>query len=377
MIDIWEISNSYTLRLSNLLLIALVFAFYFITKKILHKLVDRFSFDKEVIIKGKEFSFHVLINQVLIIISLFFLYGALGFDNPQFALSKFLNFEFLSKNAQGEGVRLSIGQLVGVAITIFITKIVINVLKLFITKSFGKKDWIDEDRKNTIIQLFKYVIFTICIIVILKIIFGNISNVLLGASALFVGLGLGLQEFFTDVVSGFILLNDGSIKVGDIVEMHDSTVAKVKQINIRTSHIKTTEGKIIIVPNSKFTEELVTNWSVSDKVTRFHINVSVAYGTDTSLVKELLYKAALTHPKVQKTNDILIVFEDFGDNGLEFKLFFWANQTWDIIITKSDIRFTIDQLFRDNNIRIPFPQRDLHIINTDRGQVGGEIFENK
>jgi len=377
MLDIWEISNSYTLRLSNVLLVALVFAFYFILQKILHKLVDRFSFDKELIIKGKEFSFHTLINQVLIIISLFLLYGAIGFENPQFALSKFLNFEFLSKNARGEGVRLSIGQLVGVAIAIFITKVIINVLKLIITKSFVKKDWIDEDRKNTIIQLFKYVIFTICIVVILKIIFGNISNVLLGASALFVGLGLGLQEFFTDVVSGFILLNDGSIKVGDIVEMHDGTIAKVKQINIRTSHVKTTEGKIIIVPNSKFTEELVTNWSVSDKVTRFHINVSVAYGTDTNLVKELLYKAALNHSKVQKTNDILIVFEDFGDNGLEFKLFFWANQTWDIIITKSDIRFTIDKLFRENDIRIPFPQRDLHIIDPTRGQVGGELFDAK
>lgn len=177
---------------------------------------------------------------------------------------------------------------------------------------------------------------------------------------MFVGLGLGLKEFFTDLVSGFILLNDGSIKVGDIIEL-DGSIARVEKISIRTSHVKTTDGKTIIVPNSKFTEENLTNWSISAKVTRFHIDVGVAYGSDTELVKELLYNVALEHASVDKNQNIIVMFDDFGDSALKFQLYFWAQRTWDIKVVMSDLRFEIDKSFRLHNISIPFPQRDLHI----------------
>ena len=107
----------------------------------------------------------------------------------------------------------------------------------------------------------------------------------------------------------------------------------------------------------------MTNWSISAKVTRFHIDVSVAYGTDTQLVKEVLYNVALKHPSVDKKNNIIVMFNDFGDSGLQFQLYFWAQRTWDIMVIKSDIRFEVDKAFRENNITIPFPQRDLHIIS--------------
>ena len=371
MIDLFEISSSYTFRLINLILLFVIGLSYYYGKKFIKKKVGDTVSDKGIIIKGKEYSYQKLLNQLLIVTGLVLVYAAIGYDNPKFSLSTALGYELLSSNSSGGGVQLSIGQIVGVVVLFFVTKVIVNLIRLILFKAFKDKEWIDDARKYTIVQLSRYVIYTICIIIALKIIFGDISNILFGASALFVGLGLGLQEFFTDLVSGFILLNDGSIKVGDIVELNGN-IARVEKISIRVSHVKTTEGKIIIVPNSKFTEEYLTNWSISEKVTRFHIDVSVAYGSDTEAVKDLLYKVALEHPSVDKKNNIVVMFDDFGDSGLKFQLYFWAKRTWDILIIKSDIRFAIDKAFRENNIRIPFPQRDLHIVSDATKKEFGE-----
>lgn len=364
MIEIWKISHNYTLHLTNILFLGLVIAaFYFGKKLISRKWRDLIS-DKGIIIKGKEFSTKKLLNQVMWVLLIFLSYAAISFGNEDFSMSTLFNvslFDF--KGANGEvSHALTIGHLLGVIAIIFFTKVGVNIIRILLHRTLTNKDWIDEGRSYTIIQMSKYVLYTICIILILKVLFGNISSILIGASALFVGIGLGLQEFFTDVVSGFILLNDGSIQVGDIVEL-EGHIAKIEKINIRTSHVRTTEGKIIIVPNSKFTEEYLTNWSVSDKITRFHIDVSVAYGTNTAMVKDLLYRVALSHPRVEKEREILVLFHHFGDSGLEFQLYFWAKRSWDILVIKSDLRFEIDRVFRENNVKIPYPQRDLHIIS--------------
>ncbi|CAG5086937.1 mechanosensitive ion channel family protein [Parvicella tangerina] len=370
MIDIWEISDNYTLRLINIILFAVVIAgFYYGRKWIDNKWKEVIS-DKGVKIKGKEFNIRKLLNQVMWVFTVVFLYGAFAYGNDLFSLSKLFEFELFSfkKGVDDKGLAvrhvITLGNIVGIVAVIFFAKVAVNIIRFFLHRALKNKDWIDEGRSYTIVQMSKYVLYTICIILILKILFGNISSILIGASALFVGIGLGLQEFFTDVVAGFILLNDGSIQVGDIVEL-EGHIAKIEKINIRTSHVRTTEGKIIIVPNSKFTEEYLTNWSVSDKITRFHVDVSVAYGTDTSLVKDLLYRVALQHPMVEKDRQILVLFNHFGDNGLEFQLYFWARRSWDILTIKSDLRFEIDRVFRENNVKIPFPQRDLHIVSDE------------
>lgn len=373
MIDIWEISDNYTLRLINIILFGIVVAgFYYGRKWIDHKWKDIIS-DKGIKIKGKEFNIRKLLNQFVWVFAILFAYGSLAYGNDHFSLRVVFDFDLFSfktgVDESGRTIRrfITIGDIIGIVAIIFFVKVIVNVIRFFLHRALRNKDWIDEGRSYTIVQMSKYVLYTISIILILKLIFGNISSILIGASALFVGIGLGLQEFFTDVVAGFILLNDGSIQVGDIVEL-EGQIAKIEKINIRTSHVRTTEGKIIIVPNSKFTEEYLTNWSVSDKITRFHIDVSVAYGTDTAMVKDLLYKVALSHPRVEKEREILIIFEHFGDNGLDFQLYFWAKRSWDILIIKSDLRFEIDRVFRENGVKIPYPQRDLHIISDNTKQ---------
>ena len=130
--------------------------------------------------------------------------------------------------------------------------------------------------------------------------------------------------------------------------------------------MKTLDGKFIIVPNSKLATENVINLTLSDKATRFHVKVGVAYGSDTQLIKELLYTTAIQHPLVEKRRNIIVMFDDFGNYALQFKVYFWVKRPWEIINIKSDIRFAIDKHFRENNITIPFPQRDLHLISDKR-----------
>ena len=181
-------------------------------------------------------------------------------------------------------------------------------------------------------------------------------------------LALGLQDLFKDLISGLVLLFEGAIKVGDIIEIKEgsestlskSLVAKVLQINMRTTKIETRDSNIYIIPNSRLTREYVENWNFGSSLTRFSIPIRVAYGSDTELLKNLLVQAALSHPKVKKNKDILVRLLSFGENGLELDLLFYADQSWRIEIVKSEIRFEIDRLFRKNGVSIPFPQRVVH-----------------
>ena len=122
----------------------------------------------------------------------------------------------------------------------------------------------------------------------------------------------------------------------------------------------------LIIPNNKLTQEHIENWSHGSELSRFIIKLNVAYGTDTQLVSRLLKQAALSHPRVKKNMPVDVRLANFGDNGMDIELLFWADQSWDINFYKSDIRMEIDRLFREYHIVIPFPQRDIHIVSKDQ-----------
>jgi small-conductance mechanosensitive channel len=123
----------------------------------------------------------------------------------------------------------------------------------------------------------------------------------------------------------------------------------------------------LIIPNKKLTQEHVENWSHGSELSRFKICVVVAYGTNTELISRLLNQAAMSHPKVKKSQPVLVRLANFGENGMEMELLFWADQSWDINNYKSEIRMEIDRLFREYEIVIPFPQRDVHIVGKEIG----------
>jgi small-conductance mechanosensitive channel len=211
-----------------------------------------------------------------------------------------------------------------------------------------------------------YLIYMLAGLLMLNAIGFEITYLLAGSAALFVGLGFGLQATFNDFVSGIIILFAGTIEVGDVVEV-EGLVCKVKSIGMRSTQVITRNAITVIIPNAKFTHENVVNWSHSQSHTRFIIQVGVAYGTEVSLVQELLIAAAIDHEQVLKDPQPRARLSEFGSSSLDFELLFWTREPFQVEFTEGDIRKRIVELFTINGVVIPFPQRDIHLVSDLRG----------
>lgn len=250
-----------------------------------------------------------------------------------------------------------------IAIGIFIlTWFALRLFKLFVNRAIRKRQWMDRSSLYALHKLSSYLAYTIAALLTLRVFGIDITILLAGSAALLVGFGLGVQQIFNDFVSGIILLFGGTVRVGDIVEFNN-TIGRVIEIDFRTSKIKTREGITIIVPNSKLVSDNVINWTEGDELTRFNVEVGVAYGSNTKLVQSILTQVVSEHELVSKTHPVKVQFKDFGNSSLDFKVLFWAENAWDVEFLRSEIRFKIDESFRQNNITIPFPQRDIHVYN--------------
>ena len=351
-------------------LLGITLLFWLIANRWINKRLISFLKKRDLLVLGREKNIIKLAKQILLILCCILLVFFETLLSDAFSLNTIKNFELIpsswfgsSEDGSTSNFKLTIGSLFYLIFIVIISRILITIIRIILQRIAKTKSWIDEGGRYTIVQLSKYFIYTIAFVFAIQGLGINITFLIAGSAALFVGIGFGLQSILGDVFSGVILLFDGSIKVGDVVEMPSEEICKVEHIFIRTSQLKTLDGKIIIVPNSNLTKDNVINWSISEKVTRFSVSVGVAYGSDTQKVKDILYQCALKHPHVEKRRNISVILEDFGDNSLQFKVFFWARKTWEILNIKSDIRFAIDQAFRQNNIKIPYPQRDLHIVS--------------
>jgi potassium-dependent mechanosensitive channel len=180
--------------------------------------------------------------------------------------------------------------------------------------------------------------------------------------ALAIGFGFGSQNLLNNFISGLILLIERPIRSGDMIEVQN-TYGKVIHIGPRCTHVRTFTNIDILVPNSSFLENNLVNWTLTDDQVRTSINVGVVYGSPTRQVRELINQAVTENEKVIKTPEPVILFTEFGDNSLNFEVHFWIRmQTqMDRRIVESDIRYRIDDLFREANIIIAFPQRDIHL----------------
>ncbi len=209
-------------------------------------------------------------------------------------------------------------------------------------------------------QLLKYIIFFIATLLAIEAIGLNLTVIWAGSAALLVGIGFGLQQTFNDLISGIILLFERTVEVGDFVQIdEDELGGQVRRIGWRTSDVETRNNITVIVPNSKLISENVVNWSHSGDQARFKVSVGVAYGSDTQLVKKILLDCAKENKQILKYPSPFVRFTDFGNSSLDFELLFWSHNFLRIEDVRSDLRFAIDQSFRENNITIPFPQRDV------------------
>ncbi len=184
----------------------------------------------------------------------------------------------------------------------------------------------------------------------------------LAGGALAIGIGFGSQNILNNFISGLIILVERPIKVGDLIEVGE-TFGRVENIGARSTEVKNSDNFHIIIPNSAFLEKNVINWTHEDNLVRISLSVGVAYGSPTKRVEELLLQAIAEHPKTVSPPVPMVLFDEFGDNSLGFCALFWIKmqQHMDRRRTLSDVRYRVDELFRQDGIVIAFPQRDVHL----------------
>ena len=267
-----------------------------------------------------------------------------------------LSFEIFGSNT----MHVSIGTI----LTIVFSLVVVTYFIKLVFKLVGLKlDQEDRDKFVSILGFVKYFVNILVVMAILHSSGVNLTVLVTASAALFVGLGFALQYLFQDLISGILIIFDKSLQVGDILEA-EGKVGRVFEIRLRTTRILTRDDKVLIVPNHKFLTSSIYNYTQNHKTTREQIFVSVAYGSDTNNVRQVLEEVAYKHNEVMKIPKPLVLFEDFGDSGLKFSLNFYLQNSYDSLNIQSDLRFKIDFRFREEGITIPFPQRDVHLFNS-------------
>lgn len=248
-------------------------------------------------------------------------------------------------------------------VRILLIILVCSVLLWIIKKALMKKNVFQKFDTGTayaIYQIIKYSFWVIAFGLILESIGIKVTVLIAGSAALLVGIGLGLQQTFNDVVSGMILLSERSIKIDDILEI-DGDIVMIKDIGLRTSKGLNRDQISIIIPNSLITTNKVINWSHQTIRTRFKIHIGVAYGSDPDLVTKILIESALEHKEIHYSEMVDVALVDFAESSMEFVLLFYSEDIFQIEKIKSDVRKIIIKKFHEHKITIPFPQRDLHI----------------
>lgn len=251
---------------------------------------------------------------------------------------------------------------------ILIAIVIIVRVMLWLVKKAMSRRWrvkhLDPGSEYAVYQIVSYVVWIFAFVFALESLGIKVTILVAGSAALLVGVGLGLQQTFNDIVSGIILLMEGSTKVGDVLDV-DGQVVVLQKIGLRASKVLNRDDIVIIIPNSLIVTNKVINWTHQVQETRFQVKVGVAYGSDVDLVMRILEESVAEHPDCSKTRKPDARFIDFGDSSLNFQVFFWSHEMFRIEKSLSDIRRTIDRKFREHGITIPFPQRDLHLKSSD------------
>ena len=349
----------------NIILIIVIY----LVAKIFIKYIKRYFkahhlTDKQLKIEGKEIALWKLTRQLIYLVAFYIFFLTLKINNPHLNLGSIFAYEFF--RIPNTEFHIAVYHLFLTVAIVVITRITLNFIKVLILRAGKKNDRIDSGTQYIYVQLIKYFIYSVSAVVLLRSFGMNLDLFLTATTFLLVGVGLGLQTIFRDYFSGILLLLEGTIKVGDVLEIEtlngqENFVAKMVQINLRTSKVETRNEKVLVIPNSKLTHESVINWSAGSRITRFMIPITLHYGVDTDLVKKILVECAEKHPEVLKSRKPMVRLLNFGHNGLELDLVFWAKQNLYIEILKSDIRFDMDRALRENGITIPYPQTDVHL----------------
>mgnify|MGYP003624214528 FL=1 len=277
-------------------------------------------------------------------------------DDVWGTIKKFLDLGYQFGDGE-KSIHITVGLLLLLTLAFLLTSTVLQAIRRFFTRKMEAED------KLKFISIFKFIKYLVYVVVILFTMSAagiNITILITASAALFVGLGLALQDIFQDIIGGVFIIVDKSLRVGDIIEI-DNRVGKVFEIKLRTTRAITRDDKVIIIPNHKFISDIVYNYTQNHKTTRELVRIGVAYGSDIELVTKLLLEVVGTQRSILKSPKPFVIFEDFGDSALIFTVNFYLTDSFTDPKIKSEVRYKIDTAFRKNNISIPFPQRDIHL----------------
>ena len=257
-------------------------------------------------------------------------------------------------------IHITVGLLLLLVAAFALTSFLLKWLRHLLTR---KMEGEDRLKFISVFKFIRYVIYLIVIFITMSAAGIDITLLLTASAALFVGLGLALQDLFKDIIGGIFIITDKSLHVGDIVEV-DGKVGKVFEIKLRTTRAITRDDKVIIIPNHHFITDIIYNYTQNHKTTREKIIIGVAYGSNVKLVTKILEDSAKNQTGVLKNPKPFVQFDDFGDSALMFSLNFYINDSFSDPKIKSAMRYRIDANFRENGVTIPFPQRDVHLFQS-------------
>jgi len=254
--------------------------------------------------------------------------------------------------------------IMGIIITRWIAKLITNRL-------VSKKT--DPNIIHLLLRMFYVIAMAILLITTLDLINVPITAFAFLSGAIAIGFGFGAQNIINNFISGWILMWERPIRIGDFLEVEEAK-GIVEEINTRSTRIRRVDGVHLLIPNSKLLENTVVNWTLIDTLVRTSVTVGVAYGSPARKVAELIMQATKEQQKIVMSPAPVVTFEDFGDNALMFEVTFWLDSTAEggLRVMRSNIRFRLEELFEEHNIVVAYPQRDLHIdgsLTLNRQQV--------
>ena len=273
-------------------------------------------------------------------------------------LQTFWNFPLVRL---GEDQAVLVSQVVLVALLLVFGYFVSKFVERLIERRLAETS-VTPDAAHALKRISFYTVIVIVAMMALSLLQIPLTAFAFVSGAIAIGVGFGAQNIINNFISGWILMFERPVRIGDFIELDDHK-GVVEKIGNRSTRIRRTDGVHIMVPNSQLLERKVVNWTLLDLDMRSIVRVGVAYGSPARQVADLMLQAIHEHPNINKTPEPQIFFEDFGDNALIFDGYFWAEVRGerDQRSLRSDIRFRIDELFRENGIVIAFPQRDLHM----------------
>ncbi len=265
---------------------------------------------------------------------------------------------------------------VGVVVAV-VTLLVARWSSGLIERRMANRRHIDPGLRYTIGRLVRYLVITLGLLIALKQAFAiDLTSIAVIFTALSVGIGFGLQYIASDIASGFILLFERPIRIGDFITIGDDE-GDVESINLRTTIVSTNDRIAIIVPNSKLVSQRVINWSYGDPRARIAIPIGVADDSELQLVTDTLIEAARNVPDVLTDPPPRVQFLKFGDYSLDFRLLVWTNQPRRYVEIRSDINYRIAELFRKRSIRIPYPTQEFLFKGVPRALEPGLLQDNE